>query len=220
MSKHTTPKSHRRVAPFALLAGVAATGVLALSMNGTLAGFAAQITNNNDSVATGTLTMQESNATGTVNCNSTDGTGNTVSTNTYTCASINKYGGSTTLIPGQTLTTQISIKDTGSVDAKTFTLSPGACTQANSAAAAVNGSATDLCAQIGIVVTETVGTTTTTVTAANATLASISGKVLTLPALTAGTSASFSFAVTLPSTAGNTYQGLQASQPLVWNFSS
>ena len=48
-----------------------------------------------------------------------------------------------------------------------------------------------------------------------------SGGTLTLSApVTPGQSISFTFAVTLSSSAGNTYQGLTASQPLVWTFTS
>ncbi len=39
-----------------------------------------------------------------------------------------------------------------------------------------------------------------------------------LTALNAGTSSSFTFQVTLDTTAGNSYQGLKASMPLTWAF--
>ena len=56
----------------------------------------------------------------------------------------------------------------------------------------------------------------------SSTLTSIgSGGALTLAApVAAGQTITYSFAVTLLSTVANTYQGLTASQPLVWTFTS
>jgi hypothetical protein len=192
--------------------------VLALSMNTSLAAFTASITNSGNTAAAGTLIMQEQNAAGTTTCLSTDGTGGTVATNAATCATINKYGGSTTMVPGQTVSTTVSIKNVGTAPAASFTLAPGSCTQSGN----VTGSATDLCAKLGLVLTQTVGTTTTTITSAGSTLTSLaSGGALTLAApVAAGATVTFTFAVTLASSAGNTYQGLVASQPLVWTFTS
>jgi uncharacterized repeat protein (TIGR01451 family) len=215
-----TPAAARRsrFTPLALLTGVLGMVILALSMNSSLAAFTASITNTVNTAAAGTLIMQEQNAAGTTTCLSTDGTGNNVATNAATCSTINKYGGSTTMVPGQTVSTTVTIKNVGTAPATSFTLAPGTCTQSGN----VTGSATDLCAKLGVVVTQTVGTTTSTITPASSTLTSLaSGGALTLTApVPAGTTVSFTFAVTLASAAGNTYQGLAASQPLVWTFTS
>ena len=207
-----------RLTPLALLTGVLGAVILALSMNTSLAAFTASITNSVNTAAAGTLIMQEQNAAGTTTCLSTDGAGNNVATNAATCATINKYGGSTTMVPGQTVSTTVTIKNVGTAPAASFTLAPGTCTQSGN----VTGSATDLCAKLGIVITQTVGTTNTTITPASSTLASLAtGGTLTLTApVAAGATVSFTFAVTLASAAGNTYQGLAASQPLVWTFTS
>jgi hypothetical protein len=203
-----------RFAPLAIATGVLGAVLLSVSMSGTLSGFVASITNSTNTAATGALVMQETNAGATVTCTSTDG--GTASTNAATCSTINKFGGSTTMIPGQTVTTPISIKNTGSVAASTFTLTPGtACTQSNSGS--VNGSAIDLCAKMTVVVTNTTSSTTVY----SGTLAGLAtGGAVSLPAAAAGSSTGFTFAVTLPATAGNTYQGLAASLPLTWTFSS
>ena len=207
-----------RLTPLALLTGVLGAVILALSMNSSLAAFTASITNSVNTAAAGTLIMQEQNAAGTTTCLSTDGTGNNVATNAATCATINKYGGSTTMVPGQTISTTVTIKNVGTAPAASFTLAPGACTQSGN----VTGSATDLCAKIGIVITQTAASTTTTITPASSTLTSLaSGGALNLTApVAAGATVTFTFAVTLNSSAGNTYQGLAASQPLVWTFTS
>jgi hypothetical protein len=116
------------------------------------------------------------------------------------------------------VSTTVTIKNVGTAPAASFTLAPGTCTQSGN----VTGSATDLCTKLGLVLSQTVGATTTTITPAGSTLTSLaSGGALALAApVAAGTTVSFTFAVTLASSAGNTYQGLAASQPLVWTFTS
>ncbi|MFJ4220113.1 hypothetical protein [Curtobacterium luteum] len=217
MSKkpRTAAAKRLRFAPVALLAGIFAAVLLSLSLTGTLSGFAASITNSSNTAASGTLTMQEQNAGGTVTCTSTDG--GSVSTNAATCSTINKFGGSTTMTPGNTVNTAISIKNTGTANAATFTLTPGAtCTQSNNGT--VNGSATDLCSKMNLVITS--GSTTVF----SGTLASFKGAASTAftmpPAPAAGASTPFNFAVTLDSSAGNTYQGLAASVPMTWTFTA
>ncbi|WP_375423425.1 hypothetical protein [uncultured Friedmanniella sp.] len=212
------PRRRRRLTPLALLTGALGAVVLALSMNSSLAAFTASITNSINTAAAGTLVMQEQNNAGTVTCTSTDGAGNNVATNTATCATINKYGGSTTMVPGQTVSTTVTIKNIGTAPAATFTLAPSTCTQSGN----VTGSATDFCSKLNVVLSQTVGSTTTTITPAGSTLASLAtGGALTLTAPVAPQAVvTFTFAVTIAASAGNTYQGLAASQPLVWTFTS
>ncbi|ROQ39541.1 hypothetical protein EDF46_1173 [Frondihabitans sp. PhB188] len=211
---HAAKAKRLRFAPLAIATGVLGAVLLSVSMSGTLSGFVASIQNSTNTTATGALTMQEQNSGATVTCSSTDG--GTVSTNTATCATINKFGGSTTMIPGQTVTTPITIKNTGTVTANTFTLTPGSsCTQSNNGS--LNGTATDLCSKLTVVVTNT----TTSATVFSGTLTALAaGGAIALPTQAAGATTGFSFAVTLPSTAGNTYQGLAASLPLTWTYSS
>lgn len=228
MTASSSPSTKRprrvRFAPAAVVAGVLASAAIATSMTGTLGAFTASILNSQNNTATGTLTMQESNSGGTVTCNSTDGTNNNVSTNSYTCSGINKYGGSTTMIPGTAINTSVTIKNTGTVAANTFTLQPGACSQSNSGS--VNGSATDLCAKIKLTLTETIttgGTTSSATTPINGiylgSLSTSTPYTMTGP-IPAGSTANFTFSLTLDSAAGNTYQGLQAAQQLNWTFTS
>jgi len=212
--------SHRsskrvRFAPIAIGTGALAAVLLSLTMSGTLAGFTASINNTNNTAASGSLVMQEQNSTATVTCLSTDG--GSVSTNTSTCSTINKFGGSTAMVPGQLVTTTVTIKNIGSAPASTFTLTPGAtCTQSNSGA--LNGSAVDLCAKLNLVITNT----TTSQVVYSGTLAALAGAsaitITTPPA--AGVLNTFTFGLTLAAAAGNTYQGLQASLPLTWAFAS
>jgi hypothetical protein len=206
-----------RFAPLAIATGVAAAVLLSVSMSGTLSGFVASITNDQNTAASGSLVMQESQvgATGTptITCLSTSATGG-ADTNAATCSTINKFGGSTTMIPGQTVTSVVNIKNVGTSKASTFTLTPGAlCAQSKNGT--VNGSATDFCAKLNVVITSG---STTVFSGTAATLAGSPAKTLT--ALAAGASSDFTFAVTLDSSVGNTYQGLGASLPLTWTFAS
>ena len=215
MSASTRAPRRFRMAPIALIAGVGAAALLALSLTGTLSGFAASITNSSNTAASGTLVMQEQNAAGSVTCSSTDG--GTVSTNAATCSTINKFGGSTTMTPGNTVTTSIAIKNTGTAAASTFTLTPGTkCTP--SANGTTNGSATDICAKMNLKITSGAATIYTGTLAG---FASTTASSLTLPAApAAGVSVPFTFAVTLDSSADNTYQGLAASVPMTWTFTA
>ena len=207
-------------AALTLGAGVVASLALSLATSGTLAGFTAQITNSANSAATASLVMQEANAAGTVTCNSNDPTPgtNTINTNAATCSTINKYGGSTTMVPGTPVSTTVTIKNTGTAPANTFTLTPGTCSQSNNGA--VNGSAVDLCAKINLTLTQTVSGSTTTIIN-NLPLTTVASTVYSLSTpVAAAQTISFNFSVTLLSSVGNTYQGLAASQPLVWQFVS
>jgi hypothetical protein len=214
-TQNPAPSRRRRLALPVLLAGGLGSLILALGLSPTISAFTAQIKNTVDTAGTGTVIMQESNADGSITCNSTDG--GSVSSNTATCATINKYGGSVTMVPGQTVSTDIKIKNTGSAAATGFTLTPGTCTQTNNGTP--NGTATNLCSTMTLVVTS--GSTTLY----SGTLQGFASSVNVLTALgttsvPSGSTVPFTFAVTLPSTAGNTYAGLQVSQPLTWDFSS
>ncbi|MCJ1696495.1 hypothetical protein MT349_11960 [Rathayibacter caricis] len=215
MSNHTATVKTKRVrfAPLVIATSIAAAALLSVSMSGTLSGFVASITNSNNTAASGTLVMEEkSTGTTPVTCLSTDG--GTVSTNTATCSTINKFGGSTNMTPGQTVTTAITIKNAGTVAANTFTLTPGA-TCAQSTNGTLSGTATDFCSKVKVVITS--GTTEIF----NGTAATLAGSAAkSLGAVAAGVSTPFSIAVTLDSAANNTYQGLSASLPLTWSFAS
>lgn len=213
MSSPASPK-RPRFALYTVIAGAVASLVLALGVSPTIAAFTASIQNSTNTVGTGFLSMQETS--GSFTCNSTDG--GSISTNSATCATINKYGGTATaLAPGGSQTTSVTIKNTGNITANAFTLTPGACTQSN--LGTPNGTATDLCSQITLLVKSGANTIY------SGTLAAFTAPVnlVTAPGgstVAAGASVVYTFQVTLPASAGNTYQGLQVSQPLTWSFSS
>jgi hypothetical protein len=215
MSNHTAKRKRVRFAPLVLATSVAAAALLSVSMSGTLSGFVASITNTNNTAASGSLVMEEKSTGATpVTCLSTDG--GSISTNTATCSTINKFGGSTTMVPGQTVSTSITIKNAGTVSANTFTLTPGAAC-AQSANGTPAGTATDFCSKLNVVITSG---STTVYSGTAAALAGTAAKSLSAAPVTAGTSTPFTIAVTLDSSAGNTYQNLSASLPLTWTFAS
>lgn len=207
--------------PLTVVGLVCAAGLsMAVSVESSLGTFTAGITNSGDTTGTGTIVMQEQNAAGTVTCNSTDAglNANTINTNSSLCSTIDQYGGtSSALVPGGSIATSITFRNTGTAAASAFTVTPGTCSQA--AAGGTSGSATDLCAKLTVAITKTIGGTTTAVGSGTAT-ALTSGGVLSIGSLAAGASLSITITVTLSSAAGNTYQGLNASQPMVWQFAT
>lgn len=214
----TSPFAGKRLrfTPLALTTVLLSAGLLSLSVTGTLSGFTAAITNSVNSAATGALVMQETgpDSTGAQTvCNSTDG--GSVATDTATCTSINKFGGSTSMVPNVPVSTTVVIKNTGTVKANSFTLTPGTtCTQTGS----VSGSATDLCSKMNLTITQNGATPALF----SGTLASFAATTtpIGLTALTSGSSSTFVFTVTLDSSATSAYQGLKASMPMTWTFSS
>ncbi|NUP75239.1 MAG: hypothetical protein HOQ07_11420 [Sinomonas sp.] len=197
---------------FAALGGVAASALLAVAMSPALAAFTASIANSANGAGSGTISLQETS--GSAVCNSTDG--GSISVNSATCTSINKYGGDMTMVPGQSVATSVTLTNTGTSPVSVFTLTPGACTQ--SANGTVNGSATDFCSKLQLAVVS--GTTTLfSGTAEQFAARSSSPVALTVP-LAAGASQTYTFTVTLDSAAGNTYQGLKAAQSMTWTASS
>src|ERR1700759_378487 len=105
MDGHAPPqhrRHRRRITPVFLVAGLVGATVLALATTGVLSGFTASITNNANTISTGTLIMQESGQSQT--CLSTAATSH-ISTNAGVCATITKFGLANTLsIPGRTYT--------------------------------------------------------------------------------------------------------------------
>jgi hypothetical protein len=218
-SQNPTPRYRHRLAPAALVAGVVATGALALATTGTLSAFTASITNSVNSAATGSLTMQETGPgkTGTpVSCTSTDNGTN----NAATCATINKYSGSTALVPGAApITTTVTLTNTGSVTATTFTVGYGTCVNGVGPNGTTGGTG-KLCDSLNVAVTT--GTAPgTALAAASGAPSALNGKTITIPGgVVAGASVTVNFAVSVPLAADNTLQNLSASQPITWTFTS
>ncbi|MFD1722318.1 hypothetical protein [Amnibacterium endophyticum] len=216
-----TPRLHRkRFAPLAIAASLVASTTLGLSATGTLSAFTASITNSNNTAATGSLIMQETDSAGTTSCLSTSGTGNAYTS----CSTINKYGGTTNqLTPGGAPNvTTVRLYNTGTTAVNGFTLAPGTCTKSGSGTG-------DLCGQLQLTLTcapVTGGTAGTAVTLYNAVALNALGASKDIKAASATcvppTSSTdyvrFTFSVQLSSSADNTVQAQSVSQPLVWTY--
>ncbi len=219
MASPTSPRPRLRgFTPIAVVTGLAASVLLSLSLTGSLSAFTAGITNDTDTAGSGTVVMKEirTSGTGTPTCTSTDG--NSINTNAYTsCSSINKYGGRTNMVPGDVETTTVSIENTGTAAIKKFTLTPGTCTQSNNGSP--NGNAIDLCAKVNVKIQVAAGGQVIYDGPASA-MGSSPRAITVLPTPLSAAKSVIDITVTLDSALGNTYQGLQASQPLTWTFST
>jgi len=210
----------------ALIAAGVGSVLIAGSSVAVISGFTASITNSVNTVGSGSLIMTETS--GAFTCVSS---GSVVTSNTATCSTINKYGGSTSAVPGTAISTTVTIADSGSLAANTFTLTAGSCTQSNNGS--FNGTDASFCGKVDVTIQESgktacvfpaSATTACPATPTSAgTLAGLAGSSPTLTPSTVAAGASRTFVITVMldgSAATNADQGLLASQPLTWAFSS
>jgi hypothetical protein len=209
-----------------LIAAGLGSVLIAGSSVAVISGFTASITNSVNTVGSGALIMTESSGANT--CVSS---GSVVTSNTATCSTINKYGASTSAVPGTPISTTVTITDSGTVAANTFTLTAGSCTQSNNGA--FNGTDASFCGKVDVTIQESGKTACVFPASASVacpatptsagTLASLSGASPTLTPGTVAAGASRTFVITVmldSTTATNADQGLLASQTLTWSFSS
>ena len=203
--------SNRRFVPAVLLAGAAGTAALSMSVTGTLSAFTAAITDSANTTSMGTLVLQEKNSAGSVTCVSTDSSNNAAG-----CSTISKYGGGT-MANGGSSTVTVNLTNTGTGTPAAFSMAAGACTQSGSAPTGVTA-ATDLCSQLTVKVYAAATTGTPVYSGTLSSLATAGAQSLATPA--PSTTQPYTFVVSAPSSLGNTYMGLTASQPLTWTLSS
>lgn len=226
MAQHPSASNpQRRFVALIVAAGLVGAVFMSLAMTNTLSAFVASITNSNDTAASGALVLQETGAAGTgAACNSTDAAGGVSSNAFTTCTTFNKYGGSTSMVPSNaagttnTVTTTVNFRNTGSAAATAFTMAFAGCTQTNNGTP--NGNATDFCTKLHVKVTSGA-----TVVQADATAAALANTTVNLPAAlvpaaNSGSVVPFTFTTYLDNSAGNSYQGLQASQNITWTLTS
>ncbi|MDO4773957.1 MAG: hypothetical protein Q4A37_02425 [Candidatus Saccharibacteria bacterium] len=208
MSKHYFKKQRLGL----LAVGGMMSAMLAFSLTPTFAGIVASIKNSTNTAATGTLVMKESS--GGQNC-----TSSTEASNSATCGTINKYGGTTTpLIPGGAgNTTEITITNEGNIDATSFTVQADQCTQ--SAHGSTNGNANNLCEKVNITITSG----SHTIFSGSAKAFNEAGSIDILKEISQAnvakqTNVPITIKAALDTSADATYQGLQISQPITWTF--
>lgn len=208
--------------------GLALAGLLAVALVPTFSGFTASINNSNNTIGSGTLTMSETKDA--VTCLSS-AAGTVTAANAGTCSTINKFGGATAVYPGGPVSsTTVNIRNTGTTPANTFTLTPAGCVQANNGT--INGAATDFCSKVNITIDDVTGGTCVFPAAAvpcaaaptNAgTLATLGTSAIALKVpMAPNDTRAYKFNLQLDGGAGttNAYQGLAATEALLWSFAS
>jgi hypothetical protein len=206
--------------------GVVAAVVLVLAVNGTLSSWTAAILTNDSNTADSAASVVLKEAGPDSAGNPTTCTTSGQASNTYTCSTINKYGnggvkatGLTALKPGDSVSTQVTLTNTGSTDASVFTLTPGLCSSVYNSGSQ-NGNtpagADDLCTQLEVAVTCT--GSTLTVAATPLTTFNSSGPYTLTTGLASGASATCTFTVSLPGGTPANYSGQTVTQALAWEI--
>lgn len=217
-------REHRRLV---LVLTSALSGIiLVLGASGTLSSWTqAIITNNTNTTATAKAVIL-SETSGAATCNSSDGAQTTV--NSYTCTTINKYGGTTTpLTPGgPAVTTDVTFKNIGSANGSSFVLAPGTCTQSPTAGSGTPPAA-NICTSGDVTVaiscspgaTYNAGSAWTDLAySAAAPPTATKTHAATGGDLNAGASWTCRVTVAVPLNASVTAQGITLSQPLAWTL--
>jgi len=220
-SQHATPRS-RRFLPLIWAASAVSAAVLVLGVNGTLSAWtSAVITNDTNNVATAKALILKEAGPGAQTCFSS-----TAADNSFTCSTINKYGGTTTpLLPGGSQTTDVTFTNVGSAVGATFKLASGACTQTPVANAGITPAINNLCSatnELTVAVTCTdgatyTGTPWTDLKYAAGPVSGI-GTLTHTAAIAANASWTCRFTTALNSNASVTDQGITLAQPLTWTL--
>lgn len=218
-------RRQRRRKPAVLVWGSCAVAavVLVLGASGTLSSWtSAVISNSTNTVATGkAVILRETNGTST--CNSSDS-----ATNSWTCTTINKYGGTgTPLVPGGSATQTVTFSNVGAANGSTFQLAPGTCSQtptAGSGSPAVANVCTN--GDLTVAISCSDGATYSSVSpwsdlsyVAAAPPTATKTHAASSSDLNAGSSWTCQFTVALSATAGVTDEAVTVSQPLTWTLS-
>ena len=215
------PTARRASLPLVWGACALAALLLTLGVNGTLASWTTAIVVNDDNRA-GTAQAVILSETGPdsvgdpVTCASSD-----EADNGYTCTVINKYGDGGVeeldLTPGGSVTTSVTLTNTGGADASSFTLAAGSCTSAFQAPLTGTPSAPNTLCQVLQVAVSCTGDATLTVSAVA--LSSFTGGTL-LTGLGAGETATCAFTVSLSGSASPLVAGQTATQDLTWTLTA
>jgi hypothetical protein len=205
--------------------------VIVLGASGTLSSWtSAIITNANNSVSTGQAVIL-SESSGANTCASSSN-----ATNSYSCTTINKYGGAT-LVPGTSTTVTVTFTNTGTKNGTNFQLAPSAsCTSTYTAtigSETAGGTSTpNLCSNGDLTVAVACNTGSTfgsgtawvspyPIAAATPSALASSGPynhAATGADLNAGATWTCQFTVALLATAGFADQNITVAQPITWTL--
>jgi hypothetical protein len=206
---------------WALGSSAVAAVVLTLGVSGTLSSWtSAVITNDTNTVATASaVILREVGPSAT--CFSSSG-----ATNSYTCSTVNKYGGtSSPLAPGGSQVTDVVFSNVGSASASTFVLTTGSCSQSPTAGSGTPAAA-NVCTNGDLTVaiscsngaTYSAGSAWSDLVYAAGAPGSIPGTLTHTATLAAGASFTCRFTVALSASASVLDQGITASQALTWTL--
>lgn len=226
-SRHAVRRRRsRRPGPLGALVGacLAAAILLSLSVNGTLSDWSTAIIGNsaNSTATASAVILQEVGPDGTAahtqqTCRSSDSP-----TNASTCATINKYGGtSTPLAPGSSQTTDVTFTNLGAASAASFVLTPGTC---SSTPATGTPTPSNLCTtDLTVAISCSSGSSYSAASAWTDLVRSAGtingmGTLTHTPGLASGATATCRFTVALPAGASVLDQGVTVTQPLTWTL--
>ncbi len=199
--------------------GLFAAVVVVLGVNGTLSSWTSALITNNSNTAGATanyLALVETDGTNT--CDTTTTANNTDAA----CSTINKYGGNTTMSPGDSSTVDVTFTNPGTAAGNTFSYAPGTCAPTNGS----NG--VDLCSEGDLTVTVSCSTGATY--NAGAAIAALGqsaapGSLVTkswtsAPALDAAsaTAVTCRFTTALDAASPPADAGSQVAQPITWTL--
>ena len=214
----TATKNPRRAAALWGSGAVAAV-VLVLGVSGTLSSWTSALITNDDNSAGATASYVALVETdGTHTCDTTTSPNNTVSS----CSTINKYGGNSSMSPGDSEVVEVTFTDPGTADGNTFSYAPGTCTPTNGTGGI------DLCTDGDLTVT--VACSTGASYNAGADIAALGqsaapGSLVTkswtsAPALASASASSVTcrFTTALDAAAPPVDAGSQVSQPVTWTL--
>lgn len=221
MNHRTEAPSGRRT--FALWgSGAVAALVLVLGVNGTLASWTSAVINNDtNTVATAAAVILREVGPGPQTCLSSSGAGNS-----YTCSTINKYGGTASpLSPGSNQTTDVVFTNVGAAAASNFVLGTGSCSQTPTAGSGTPPAA-NVCTSGDLTVavscsdgaTYNGGAAWADLVHAASAPGSIPATLTHTATLAAGASFTCRFTVAVIAGASVLAQGITASQPLTWTL--
>lgn len=207
-------KKRRRSAPLLWGSGLIAAAILVLGVNGTLSSWTtAIITNGTNTAGAGTavaLSETGPGPTGPVTCDTSTTTSNTIN------CSVNKYGGDTAMKAGDSTTVDVTFTNTGTGNASSLTLAPGACTDSAGGSLCTSGDLTVAvsCSDGATYASASAYTDLVWAAAAPGTQAQVVHTATIAP----GAQITCQFTTTLLSTAPATDAGMSVSQPLVWTL--
>lgn len=222
MSKHVRRRRASRASMLALASGLLASVVLTLGVSGTLSSWtSAVVANDTNTVATASAVILREVGPGPTTCLSSSG-----AANSYTCSTINKYGGTASpLAPGGSQATDVVFTNVGSAAASSFVLTTGSCSQTPTAGSGTPAAA-NVCTSGDLTVaiscsdgaTYAGGSAWVDLVSAAGAPGSIAGTLTHTATLAAGASFTCRFTVALSGAASVLAQGITASQPLTWTL--